>query len=148
MKALIESVPLDVKHISYVVKDINITAHHFNVLMGFQFNKIFDAIFPKGMVRGNATPFEAKIAVAELGTFAIELLQPVQGNTIWKEFLDERGEGIHHYGVLVSNLDSEISRYKELGIELLQWGETEHAKVAFLDTFETTGTLLELIEHK
>jgi hypothetical protein len=35
MKVLTESVPLDIKHISYVVKDINITAHHFNVHTGF-----------------------------------------------------------------------------------------------------------------
>jgi len=148
MEALTESVPLDIKHISYVVKDVNITAHHLNVLMDFQFNRKFDAVFTKGMVRGKATNYEAKIAVAQLGTFGFELLQPVKGNTIWNEFLDERGEGIHHFGALVLNLDSEISRFKELGFKLLQWGETEHARVAFLDTFKTTGMLLELIEHK
>jgi methylmalonyl-CoA/ethylmalonyl-CoA epimerase len=148
MNVLTDSIPLNVKHISYVVKDVNVAAHHFNVIMGFQFNRQFDAVFANGMVRGKAAHFEAKIAVAELGTFAFELLQPVKGNTIWKEFLDEKGEGMHHFGALVTDLDSEISRFKALGVDLLQWGETEHAKVAFFDTSKTTGMLLELIQHK
>ena len=147
MKASTVSVPLEATHISYVTNDIKMAVHHFNVLMGLQFNKQFDAIFTKGMVRDQPSTYEAKIAVAQIGTFNFEILQPSKGNTIWKEFLDERGEGLHHFGAVVSDLDREISRFKEMEINLLQWGETEHIRVAFLDTFKTTGMLLELIQH-
>jgi methylmalonyl-CoA/ethylmalonyl-CoA epimerase len=148
MQVLNDSVPLNVKHVSYVVKDINASAQQFNALMGLQFNHRFDAVFTKGMVRGKETGFAAKLAVAQLESFAFELLQPVQGHTIWEEFLEERGEGAHHFGALVANLNSEIARFEALGCKLLQWGESDHARVAFLDTFKTTGMLLELIEHK
>lgn len=148
MNRLNDSVPVDIKHVSYVVNDIETAAQRFHALMGLQFHKKFEAVFANGQVRGKATQFSAKIAVAEVGAFAFELLQPLSGDTIWKEFLAEKGEGVHHVGAIVTNLEQETARLKGLGVELLQWGETNHAKVAFFDMSKTTGMWLELLEHK
>ncbi len=35
---------------------------------------------------------------ASMGQISLELLQPVVGKSLWKEFLDTKGEGINHIG--------------------------------------------------
>ena len=37
-----------------------------------------------------------KLSVARTGNTMWELIEPVDGPSIYQEFLDERGEGLHH----------------------------------------------------
>jgi methylmalonyl-CoA/ethylmalonyl-CoA epimerase len=43
-------------------------------------------------------PVEASMiaAVAQSGSIQLELIQPLEGPSLWKEFLEERGGGLHH----------------------------------------------------
>lgn len=34
-----------------------------------------------------------KIKIAKLGSAELELIQPVEGESLWKEFLETKGEG-------------------------------------------------------
>ena len=38
---------------------------------------------------------------------SIELIQPVEGESDYKRFLEERGEGVHHVAFIVDDLDKE-----------------------------------------
>ena len=35
-------------------------------------------------------------AVTQIGNIQLELIQPLNGPNIWKEFLEEKGEALHH----------------------------------------------------
>lgn len=50
----------------------------------------------KQLYHGAPTAFRTRQAFADLGTIELELIQPVEGRTIWSDFLAERGPGIHH----------------------------------------------------
>ena len=45
---------------------------------------------------GKQGDFTARMAFAGLGSVELELIQPISGESIWADFLDEHGEGIHH----------------------------------------------------
>src|SRR5512133_865896 len=45
---------------------------------------------------GEPGNFTARMAFTELGPVELELIQPVEGESIWADFLREKGGGIHH----------------------------------------------------
>jgi hypothetical protein len=45
---------------------------------------------------GEPCRYRTRQAFADLGTVELELIEPVEGRTIWAEFLATRGPGIHH----------------------------------------------------
>jgi len=82
-----------------------------------------------------------------LGNIQIELIQVVEGRTIHSKFLEERGEGIHHLGFFVKDIEKELDRLKKEGIKVLERGEVLGvAKFAYLDTEKALGFILELIQ--
>lgn len=64
-------------------------------------------------------PFTAKLVQIKFGAVNLELLQPIEGDSIWKKFIEEKGEGIHHVAFGVSNYDEICKRFDELGHKLL-----------------------------
>jgi methylmalonyl-CoA/ethylmalonyl-CoA epimerase len=63
--------------------------------------------------------FTAKLVQVKFGPLNLELLEPIEGNSIWKQFIDEKGEGIHHIALGVSNYDEVCQQFKDGGHELL-----------------------------
>jgi catechol 2,3-dioxygenase-like lactoylglutathione lyase family enzyme len=49
-----------------------------------------------------------KICHAQVGGVEFELMQPVDGPSLYRDFLKERGEGIHHLQFLVDDLDETV----------------------------------------
>lgn len=45
---------------------------------------------------GKPVRYRTRQAFADLGTVELELIEPVEGPTIWADFLATRGPGIHH----------------------------------------------------
>jgi hypothetical protein len=62
------------------------------------------------------------MAFTELGTVELELIQPMEGESIWKDYLREHGEGIHHIRFNVDDLDPVQAYLHEKGIESAQHG--------------------------
>ena len=73
-------------------------------------------------VRGEPQGYKMRLAIAYVGSMMYELLEPVEGPIAYKEFLDERGEGLHHLGYFVEDLDAAISYMEGKGYTLLQSG--------------------------
>ncbi|MDT0341949.1 dihydroxyacetone kinase subunit DhaL [Streptomyces litchfieldiae] len=70
-------------------------------------------------------PFKFLIAISWVGDMQLEILQPVYGPTIYQEFLDRRGEGLHHIKERVAdeNIDAVLEAYRSKGIDVLQTGQ-------------------------
>jgi methylmalonyl-CoA/ethylmalonyl-CoA epimerase len=94
------------------------------------------------------------IAVGYSGKTQIELIQ-VHGNddNIYHAHPGEAGFGFHHFGVVVNDLEKAKGLMKDRGFAPLQEGTLKYAgggktKVAYLDTMDKAGLILELIETK
>lgn len=85
--------------------------------------------------------------VARMGSVQFELLQPVSGESVQKEFLEKRGEGINHLGFLVDDLDKEVNRLTAKGFTVISSVRySGGGGVAYLDTDRIGGVLFELIQ--
>lgn len=45
---------------------------------------------------GEPAHFHTRQAFADLGSIELELIQPIDGKSIWSDFLEEKGPGLHH----------------------------------------------------
>ena len=71
---------------------------------------------------GERAEFTARMAFAEMGPVELELIQPLDGDSIWADFLRERGEGIHHIRFNVPDLVPVTEYLGGHGIRIAQDG--------------------------
>jgi len=93
--------------------------------------------------RGKDSKFSTRLAISRLFNTQIELIQLIDGECIFKEFIDSGREGLHHFGIFVENLESYIQEFKKKGIEVVHAGQTGNQKVAYVNTEKSFGIYLE-----
>jgi hypothetical protein len=71
---------------------------------------------------GQPGNFTARMAFADLGPVELELIQPVSGDSIWADFLRERGGGIHHIRFNVPNMEPVVAYLAGQDIPVAQQG--------------------------
>mgnify|MGYP002065169875 CR=1 FL=1 len=54
---------------------------------------------------GQPTPARAKLAFFRMENISIELIEPAGGPSTWQEFLDAKGEGVHHIAFRIEDMD-------------------------------------------
>src|SRR5215208_4937492 len=100
--------------------------------------------------RGKEQGYTMKLALAQLGPVMYELIEPLEGPTSYHEFLDEHGEGLHHLGYFVEDIDAEIKNMESKGFALLQsgrgFGKDVTGAYAYFDTERAVGCIVEAIE--
>ena len=111
------------------------------------YQKIF-GVEPFPTVESTINSAKLKIILLELDTVEIELIQVVDGESIHSKFLRERGEGLHHLGFFVKDIEKELATLEKEGIKVLERGEVlGTVKFAYLDTEKTLGIVIELIQY-
>ncbi len=95
-------------------------------------------------VRGKPVQYSMKLGVADLGNIQWELIQPLTGPSIYREFLDKHGEGVHHIAVDVGDYDKAVATLKKHKINILMSGDLPGESYAYMDTEKTLGTVTEL----
>ena len=60
-----------------------------------------------------------RICKAMIGDVEIELIQPLDGDSPHKEFLNSKGEGIQHIGCAVEDVQKETDKLTKQGVEVL-----------------------------
>ena len=98
--------------------------------------------------RGEPHRVNLQVAIGCLGSTVIELAQPADdAPSPFREVLDRRGEGLHHYWIQADDFDAELARYAGAGCPLVSGGEiTGIGRSAFVDTTPLLGCFTELIE--
>lgn len=136
-----------VNQIGILVKDMEKAMNNYSWIFGIAFPRVFVPELYNRTYRGKPGDFRMKIAFGMVGQLQVELIQVLQGKSIYEEFLEKKGEGLHHLGFDVENMDQRIAGLKSLGIEVLQSGETGDAKFAYMDTESIVGVIFEFIER-
>jgi methylmalonyl-CoA/ethylmalonyl-CoA epimerase len=123
------------KHVSIVVRDLDKAIERLESLGIGPFKAVNVPPF-KGapLFRGKSYHARVKGVVAWTGEVAVELLQPIEGESTWKEFLDKKGGSIHHISFHVDDLDKEIERLTKQGCSVLLLTRWEGGGQAYIDT--------------
>ncbi len=137
--------------IGIVVEDLDRTKEQFESAFGIGPWAVFEGEPAKCVDRGKEVSFRGKMGMAQSGPVQIELIQILEGDqTIHTEFLKEHGEGIHHLGFIVRDIESRIKAAKDEGIEILQHGLLKQMgmtiEYVYLDTRSLGGVVFEFIK--
>jgi methylmalonyl-CoA/ethylmalonyl-CoA epimerase len=96
-------------------------------------------------LRGKPVQASMMAAIAQSGSIQLELIQPLEGPSIWKEFLEERGGGVHHVQSLDQDPKAVLAAFKEMGVDVLMSGRIGDNIFYYMDTEPLLGTIYELI---
>jgi catechol 2,3-dioxygenase-like lactoylglutathione lyase family enzyme len=139
-------------HISVIVRDMSKATEYYQSLGIGPFPPL---IGPEGTVtltekkvRDKPVDYQIDLRQAEVGGLNLEVIQPLEGDTPVKEFLEKKGEGIQHIGFFVDDLDQETAKLAEKGFTITQSGESPEVKWAYYDTDKIGGVSIELMQQK
>jgi hypothetical protein len=138
-------------HVGLVVADCEKVIHRLSALgIGpfTSYHKRLGVVLPvERRVRGKRTDCKLKVMVAETAGLLVELTQP-EGKCIQSEFLDSRGEGIHHLGFCVEDLEGEVESLAEQGLMPVMEGSAGGERLfVFYELEQDGGILFELIKR-
>jgi len=97
-------------------------------------------------MREDGEPVERawRLALAQVGQVQWELIQPLDDESVYARFLDEKGGGLHHVGVAVPDFDQTVAAQAERGNSVLLGGEYKGIRFAYLDTARDLGFVTEI----
>jgi hypothetical protein len=97
--------------------------------------------------RGRQSQADVAIAMSFAGHMNIELIQPNDTHpSVYREFIETRGYGFHHWGVASADIDADIGRYEAMGMEVaFRAGVPTGGDVAYMDTHGVMPGFVELI---
>jgi methylmalonyl-CoA/ethylmalonyl-CoA epimerase len=97
---------------------------------------------------GEPTSFRARVALND-ATPQMELIQPLEGASIHRDWLAERGEGFHHVGVIVPSVAEATAAMKTLGCPVIQsgtgFGAAGDGELAYYDAHTSLGMIVEAV---
>jgi methylmalonyl-CoA/ethylmalonyl-CoA epimerase len=96
---------------------------------------------------GKSTVARAKLAFFHMGQLDVELIEPIDGPSTWKDQLDQYGDSLHHIAFIINGMQEKIAYLDSQGIPLIQRGEYVGGRYAYLDGVTQLGTILELLEN-
>lgn len=137
--------------VGYVVKDLERAIEYYSKVFGV--GPFMTLVFApeKRLLRGKPVPIVLKIGIAQMGPVQMELIEPLEGNGLHKDYLETKGEGLQHLGFIVDNYGEWLAYIQEQGIEILEEAETTvpgmgHIRAMYTQSDEMCGVPFEFIE--
>ena len=131
-------------HICIVVKDIEKTKRYYESIgIGpwvdypplVEYTKL-NVVDEKGF-------FDTRFVYTHIGNLQLQLAQPGEGKTIYKDFLETKGEGVFHIGFEVEDIDAAEKQLTDNEMKVLASGRRDDGSgFSYLDTREGAGVTL------
>lgn len=138
----------DLHHIAIVVKDIS-EAVRFYESIGIGPFVDYPPMkeYVKISVPDEEGFYDLTIKCAQIGPVQLQLIQPGKGESLYKNFLREKGEGVYHLGFVVDDIEEAEVLVKEMGLHVISSGRRENGSgFTYLDTAKK-GALTLLIRQ-
>jgi len=129
-----------ISQVAVVVRDLRKTMESYTKIMGWQPWSVYEhkpPILHDTILHGKPATFSMLGAEVHCNPIDFEILQPLEGPSIYKEFLEEKGEGIHHVAVVNSteDVDAALANFKKNGVEVTMEGRLgENIRFYYLAT--------------
>jgi hypothetical protein len=137
--------------VGIVVRDLHSMVATLQQLFGLSDFKIMEwpveGIDPQATYHGQPGNFRLLLAFATIGKTQIEIVQPLEGQNIYSDFLEEHGPGLHHLRLTVPDFEERSEGLEVQGIEKIASGTGVHvgSKWAYFDTSDVLeGVIIEL----
>ncbi|MBS4220352.1 VOC family protein [Bacillus sp. FJAT-49711] len=97
--------------------------------------------------KGEPSIARAKLAFFDMGSVQVELIEPDEQPSTWREHLDEHGEGVHHIAFQIEGMKEKIQVLEQANMPLVQKGEYEGGRYAYIDSVKDLKVMIELLEN-
>jgi len=131
-------------HICIVVKDIEKTKGYYQSIgIGPWLDYPPLAEYTKLNVMDEKGFFACRFVYTHIGDLQLQLVQPGEGKSIYKEFFEKHGEGVFHIGFEVEDIDSADQQLENKGMKILASGRREDGSgFSYYDTRADAGVTL------
>ncbi len=140
-----------VSQIGVVVRDMEKAVSYFSSLFDIGPFTVYDWTPDKHWVREEPSHLKLRMGKVMWGNVELELIQPLEGESLHTDFLETCGEGLHHLGFNVVNYDVVFERFLQEGFKPLMRAESYVAaykgylKACYFDTRRIGGIIFEII---
>jgi catechol 2,3-dioxygenase-like lactoylglutathione lyase family enzyme len=140
-----------VTQIAIVVRDIEQAVATYSQVLGVEPPTIIttDPDAGEATYHGERTRAQAKLAFFDLGPqVQLELIEPVGEPSVWKDVLDQQGEGVHHIAFKVRDTKATTDRLAAQGMPVTQQGlfDNHDGMYTYVDSAHKLGVIVELLE--
>lgn len=93
------------------------------------------------------SPAQAKLAFFDLEQVSLELIQPVGESSTWNDQLVAHGSSLHHIAFQIKGMEEQIQGLQKHGLRLVQRGDYQGGRYAYVDGQAQFGAVIELLEN-
>ena len=143
-----------IAQVAIIVPDLEAAVEQYWTLFGigdWHFYTYGKPLVKRMSYQGQPNDYKMRVALSYLGPMRIELIEMVEGDTVYADFVAEHGYGVHHFGVLVEDMEAAIAEAEAAGLTMTQdgagFGLDGDGHYAYLDTEDKIGVTIELIER-
>lgn len=136
-----------IKQVAYVVADLDASIRHWIAYTGVGPWTVYRNTTMKGLCRGSETAVKMHVGLSYQGDLQIELIQVVSNTP--SPYQDASGRpllGMHHMAWHSANLDGDVARAQTRGLTTAFAASNGVVRVAYMESAEEPGLLLEFIE--
>jgi len=145
------SIQPSIDQIGIVVRDLQAMVKAFDLLFGIKDFRVMEwpleGVDPQATYHRESGDYRMLLAFATIGKTQVEIVQPLEGQNIYSDFLEEHGPGLHHFRLTVPDFEERGAELEAKGIEKIASGTGVHvgSKWAYFDTSELLeGVIIEL----
>ncbi len=134
--------------VGYVVRDLEAAETWFERTLGVPSLFRMENVTFGADCSYRGRPYDAAvhISLGYLGETQIELIQPVRGDSIYTEFLEQKGPGLHHLGFDVPDFAASLDVLRKTDLELVAQGQMGPGnEFAYFDCQAHGTSLIEIL---
>lgn len=135
-------------HIGVVVHNRDATIRRYQDALGIGKFETYDRHFEEAWLRGEPCPTSLRIGFGQMGPVLFEVIEPLEGPSLHREFLEQHGEGIQHLAFVVPDLDGNLDHLAKNDMQLLFRANVpgRSGSIAYVEGGPASNVLLELIQ--
>jgi catechol 2,3-dioxygenase-like lactoylglutathione lyase family enzyme len=139
-----------ISQVAVVVKDLRRTMEAYTKIMGWKPWSVYEhkpPLLHHTMLHGKPEKFSMLGAEVHCNPIDFEIIQPLEGPSIYKEFLEQKGEGLHHVAIVSPAEDIEVTLgdFEKNGVDILMEGRVGETAFYYMDTHPVLKMVAETV---
>jgi len=139
-----------IAQIGIIVGDIEAKARAWSEILGLPLPDIRETEgheATQAQYDGQPMEARARLAFFRFDNIQVELIEPIDGPSTWRDQLERHGDSLHHIAFRIDGMGERVAYLEGHGVSLVQTGEYTGGRYAYLDGVGRLGTILELLEN-
>jgi len=138
----------ELSQVAFVVEDIDDGMDRFGSILGvgpWDVYRFEPPTLTDRTYRGESHEYSMVLALTQLGETMIELIEPLEGESIYTEHLEEHSEGLHHVACFAfDDPHAVVEEFEDAGMPVIQSGNYGGTEYWYFDTAdELNGAIFE-----